>query len=47
MPIFQAGREQQVLDRVSSLSKNSKFNVEVFRAIMEQSKKFQEEILNV
>lgn len=42
MPVFQAGREQEVLERVSSLSQNSDFMAEIFKKIMEESKKFQE-----
>ena len=44
MQIFQASREQEVLKRVSSQSNNPKFTCEVFRIIMQQSRKFQEEI---
>lgn len=41
MKVFQAGREQKVLERVSSLSQNSASCIEIFKKIMEESKKFQ------
>jgi len=45
MPIFQAGREQNVLERVSNLSKNSDSCVEIFKKVMEESRKFQEGLI--
>jgi chorismate mutase len=44
MPICQPGREKQVLERVRQISKNPDFSEGVFKMIMEESKRFQEEL---
>ena len=43
LQVFQPSREQQVLERVNSLSNNSIFTAEIFKTIMQQSRKFQKE----
>lgn len=45
IPIFQAGREQQVLERVANISKNSDSCIEIFKKIMLESKRLQEELI--
>ncbi len=44
MPIFQANREQEILRRVAGVSKNPTHCIEIFKEIMDQSKRFQEEL---
>ena len=45
MPIFQPGREQIVLQRVSQISKNPKSNKRIFEIIMLESKNIQEALI--
>jgi len=44
-PIFQPGREREVLNHTSSLSKNSVSMQEIFRKIMQESRKIQGELI--
>jgi monofunctional chorismate mutase len=45
LPIFQANREKEILEKITRLSQNSKFILNIFKTIMQESKKFQEERL--
>ena len=44
LPIFQASREKLIIEKVKNSSINSEFTIEIFKSIMQQSKKFQERI---
>ena len=44
MSIFQPGREQQVLQKTASLSQNPEFIQSIFQNIMQESRKFQENL---
>lgn len=42
LPIFQPGREKLILKKVKEISKNPEFAENTFKAMLEQSRKFQE-----
>ena len=42
MPVFHPGREKEIIEQVSSKSKNPEFIAEIFKKIMQESRKFQE-----
>jgi chorismate mutase len=44
LPIFQIKREQEVLNRISNLSQNTEASMNIFRVIMQESKKIQERV---
>jgi len=44
LEIFQPAREQQVLDKISKLSKNPEQNQNIFKKIMRESRNFQENL---
>ncbi|MBS3079404.1 chorismate mutase [Candidatus Pacearchaeota archaeon] len=44
IPFFQAKREQEILNRVSNLSKNSESSQNIFKVIMKETLKFEENL---
>ena len=44
IPLFQAKREKEVLNRISCLSKNSEASQNIFRTIINETLKFEEKL---